>query len=55
VFGLDGGTVEDLLVAADRVEEAVKFEAVRGLAVAATRGRRAAGVEEVGGVEFREG
>lgn len=51
--GLDEGTVEDLLAAADRVEAAVKFEAVRGLAAAATRGLRAAGVEAVGGVGFR--
>lgn len=53
VEGLAEGTVEDLLAAADRVEGAVKLEAVRGLAVAATRGLRAAGVEAVGGVGFR--
>jgi hypothetical protein len=53
VVGLAEGTVEDLLAAADRVEAAAKLEAVRGLAVAATRGLRAAGVEAVGGVGFR--
>ena len=49
--GLDEGTVEDLLAAADRAEVAFKLEAVRGLGVAVERGRRAA-VVAVGGVGF---
>ena len=55
----DEGTVEDLLAAADRADEAVKLEVVRGLGVAVERGRRAVVVVvvavavAVGGVGLR--
>jgi hypothetical protein len=51
VVGLDEGTVDDLLAAADRVEVAFRFEAVRGLTAAAARGLRAVGVA-AGGAAF---
>ena len=53
----DESTVEDLLAAADRADEAVKLEVVRGLGVAVERGRRAVVVVvvavAVGGVGLR--